>query len=334
MIKDSGTRQEFETGAVRDCEAGKGRMDLLPAHALMMLAKHFEAGATKYGDRNWEKGIPLSRFFDSALRHMLKFLDGKRDEPHLVAAVWNLTCLIQTRHWIEEGRLPDTLMDVPEFEDDPYGFLSAPKPADVAAPVRPARDLAREATLGGKAGLRASFETAMAASGADPRLAAEVAAGLMMPDNPQWPGDCDVVRIAYISGPMRGYNNFNFDSFDKVRDVLLNRGYVVASPADLDRSVGFDPANAPKEFTKKENREFASRDVAVLLRLMEAEKGDLVTVLPGWEHSTGARAEVFLALWLGLPVFHSSSGNQLDPEKIGDTLSRGTRWDADRKLAL
>lgn len=30
MIKDSGDRTEFETGAKRDMHAGKGRMDLLP----------------------------------------------------------------------------------------------------------------------------------------------------------------------------------------------------------------------------------------------------------------------------------------------------------------
>lgn len=33
MIKDSGDRTEFETGAKRDMHAGKGRMDLLPWYA-------------------------------------------------------------------------------------------------------------------------------------------------------------------------------------------------------------------------------------------------------------------------------------------------------------
>lgn len=30
MINDSGTRREFESGAVRDCAEGKGRCDLMP----------------------------------------------------------------------------------------------------------------------------------------------------------------------------------------------------------------------------------------------------------------------------------------------------------------
>ena len=36
---------------------GKGRCDLLPPNALLRLARHFENGSKKYGDRNWEKGI-------------------------------------------------------------------------------------------------------------------------------------------------------------------------------------------------------------------------------------------------------------------------------------
>ena len=33
MIKDSGDRTEFESGAVRDCAEGKGRCDLVPIEA-------------------------------------------------------------------------------------------------------------------------------------------------------------------------------------------------------------------------------------------------------------------------------------------------------------
>lgn len=96
MIKDSGNRTRFATGAVRDMHQGKGRCDLLPPKALLRLARHFEAGAVKYGDRNWEKGIPIHSFIDSALRHILKYMDGQTDEDHLIAAVWNLICAAET----------------------------------------------------------------------------------------------------------------------------------------------------------------------------------------------------------------------------------------------
>ena len=90
MIQDSGNRREFETGAVRDIQTGKGRMDLLPACALIRLSKHFENGVQKYEERNWEKGIPIHSFIDSGLRHIMNYLDGKTDEDHLCAATWNL----------------------------------------------------------------------------------------------------------------------------------------------------------------------------------------------------------------------------------------------------
>ena len=94
-IKDSGERTTFETGAVRDMHEGKGRMDLLPWAAIMEVSKHCEAGAIKYGEHNVDKGIPTHSLLDSAIRHAAKYLDGWTDEPHLVAAAWNLLWAIE-----------------------------------------------------------------------------------------------------------------------------------------------------------------------------------------------------------------------------------------------
>lgn len=90
MIKDSGERTQFESGAVRDMHEGKGRMDLLPWAAIMEVSKHCEAGAKKYGEHNVDRGIPTSSLCDSGMRHLAKYLDGWTDENHLVAAAWNL----------------------------------------------------------------------------------------------------------------------------------------------------------------------------------------------------------------------------------------------------
>lgn len=49
-IKDSGSRTEFTTGAVRDMHEGKWRCDLLPPNALLRLARHFENGSKKSGE--------------------------------------------------------------------------------------------------------------------------------------------------------------------------------------------------------------------------------------------------------------------------------------------
>ena len=106
-IKDSGDRTEFSTGAVRDMHEGKGRMDLLPWHAIIEVSKHCEAGARKYGEHNVDRGIPVHSLMDSGLRHAAKHLTGEKDERHLVAACWNLL-------WALEMELtrPD-MVDVP-----------------------------------------------------------------------------------------------------------------------------------------------------------------------------------------------------------------------------
>lgn len=132
-LKDSGTRREFSTGAVRDVADGKGRCDLLPLvqvgeligsctlrqigmlmasgganhlrnailefceehgwglqTAMLEVSIHYEDGARKYTERNWEIGIPLHCFIDSAVRHYLKWRRGDTDEPHDRAVLWNL----------------------------------------------------------------------------------------------------------------------------------------------------------------------------------------------------------------------------------------------------
>lgn len=97
MIKDSGDRTEFETGAKRDMHAGKGRMDLLPWYGIMEVSKHCEEGALKYGEHNVDKGIPLHSLLDSAARHLAKYIVGMDDEDHLRAACWNLLWALNQR---------------------------------------------------------------------------------------------------------------------------------------------------------------------------------------------------------------------------------------------
>ena len=113
-LKDSGDRREFGTGAVRDMAQGKGRYDLIPWEAIHELALHCEQGATKYGEHNINKGIPLHSPVDSAARHLAKFISGHRDEEHLTAACWNLMWALEFMvtkpelndlyHWQEEAK--------------------------------------------------------------------------------------------------------------------------------------------------------------------------------------------------------------------------------------
>ena len=64
--------------------------------AILEVAKHFEDGAAKYGDNNWQKGIYLHCYIDSAVRHYCKHRRGDKDEPHERAFLWNILCAIWT----------------------------------------------------------------------------------------------------------------------------------------------------------------------------------------------------------------------------------------------
>jgi hypothetical protein len=116
-VKDSGERQQFVTGAVRDAQTGKGMPHLLPTHALFRLALHFENGAKKYGPNNWRKGIPLSRYLDSCFRHWCAVRDGLHDEDHCAAVMWNIACFIETAYMIQENKLPQELDDIGWLEE-------------------------------------------------------------------------------------------------------------------------------------------------------------------------------------------------------------------------
>ena len=64
--------------------------------AVLEVSIHYKNGAEKYLPRNWEKGIPVHCYIDSAVRHYLKWKRGDNDEPHNRAVIWNLISCIWT----------------------------------------------------------------------------------------------------------------------------------------------------------------------------------------------------------------------------------------------
>ena len=66
------------------------------ADMFLELSIHFKQGAEKYDEENWRKGIPIHSYFDSAIRHYMKFIRGDNDEPHNRAFIWNLVCMAWT----------------------------------------------------------------------------------------------------------------------------------------------------------------------------------------------------------------------------------------------
>ncbi len=90
-VKDSGAREQYASGMVRDVTEDKvDYMLALDGPMFERLARHLTAGAQKYAKRNWLKATgraEYERFRESALRHFVQWLRGDTDEDH-AAAVW------------------------------------------------------------------------------------------------------------------------------------------------------------------------------------------------------------------------------------------------------
>ena len=106
--------ERFLYGAIIDFvnEDGSGFENFKLEEVMLEVAKHFEEGASKYEERNWEKGIPLHNYIDSGVRHYLKARAGWDDEPHNRAFVWNMLCCIWTL------RNHPKLDDLPKVENE------------------------------------------------------------------------------------------------------------------------------------------------------------------------------------------------------------------------
>lgn len=128
---------------------------------------------------------------------------------------------------------------------------------------------------------------------------------------------------AYLSGPMRGYPEFNFPAFDSVRDHLAEKGYTVISPADIDRAAG--------DATSAQAIDFIYRDF-FSLTLVHERQGSIV-LLDGWAKSTGAAAELFLARWMGLTVREQDGSikRKLHSDEYADLIDAVDAYLAEQK---
>jgi hypothetical protein len=115
-MHDSGEHQTFDTGAVRDIGAAKPRPDLISPFAEERLGEWLRLGAQKYSEHNWEKGMPMSRCIASLCRHLMAYRQGKRDEDHLSAIMFNAMALIHYEEMIGRGVLPHELDDRQRYE--------------------------------------------------------------------------------------------------------------------------------------------------------------------------------------------------------------------------
>ena len=77
-------------------DEGKPRVDLIPYDAMMVVGEVFSVGAEKYGEHNWEKGMPWGKLLGSALRHLFKWSWGqdRDDETGLSHLAHAASCVL------------------------------------------------------------------------------------------------------------------------------------------------------------------------------------------------------------------------------------------------
>lgn len=89
------------------------------------------------------------------------------------------------------------------------------------------------------------------------------------------------MKLIYISGPMSGIPNNNYDAFFNA-EKKLKKKYKVINPAELDKA-------DPKAYRMK-YKDYLQRD---LLYIFQFEP-DALYLLKGWEKSLGAQVELAL----------------------------------------
>lgn len=118
----------------------------------------------------------------------------------------------------------------------------------------------------------------------------------------------------YLCGGMAGLEHGNRPAFRAAAKHLRASGHDVTSPTELNDA---DGEKGALDIGHPNRPAYLLRDLAVIA----SPEVDAVVVLPGWEDSTGAWAEVKFARAIGVPVlqYHGLSpiGDPVDPPPLG-----------------
>ena len=129
------------------------------------------------------------------------------------------------------------------------------------------------------------------------------------------------MKRIYIAGPMRGYKHYNFPAFDAAAERLRRLGFEPVSPADIDRErFGFNPAKLPDDHDWNQLPEgWDIREVAK--RCCDAVIGcDGLVMLHDWRESSGAKAEVYIGLWINISTVHIDWEDEFIVKQLGGCL--------------
>jgi hypothetical protein len=118
---------------------------------------------------------------------------------------------------------------------------------------------------------------------------------------------------------MRSHPNLNHPAFFEAEDTLLKAGHKVINPARMDQELGLDPHNS--QMDSKFIEDCARRDIDAVFEC------DELVLLPKWEKSKGAKAEIAVAQWLSKPIRLYPSMVKMEKEDVCDVAKRLTSYD-------
>lgn len=237
---------------------------------------------------------------DCAVRHLID--RGERDTDgmrHTAKLAWRALALLQLEIEADRGKGPTPARGNTAPVGSPTTTNTGTSPP--ATPLESSFVAASgDFPIPAEDRYRDLLRVGLVAKGCVPEVADVIVAGLTPPS--ELSPLRDVKPVTYVAGPMRGYPHFNFSSFDRARDILVDHGVFVISPADIDRAADDGELEGEASTSSREQTlRFMYRDFFAI-RLLNPTHGDFLTVLPNWEKSTGACAEVMLARWLGVPI--------------------------------
>lgn len=116
------------------------------------------------------------------------------------------------------------------------------------------------------------------------------------------------IKTCYISGPISGLSNENFENFMKAQKKLEKEGYIVINPHEIGKDIYDKWSKIPRpeskvdgqDYDNKRWREFMKKDIEYLITV------DCMFILDNWENSRGSRLEILIAQKLGIPIYRAS----------------------------